>query len=72
MNRETKFVIGYFKQEKEFLENIRKLTFGDAVSYMKSDLDLEVDIELTQIQYNLFYAAMDNINWNEVIIELEI
>ena len=72
MNNETYFVIEHFKRNQELLENIKKLLFGDIIWYLKSNLDLKNDTELTQVQCNLFYAAIGNVDWNEVIIELEI
>ena len=72
MNNETYFVIEHFKRNRKSLENIKKLVFGDIIRYLKSNLDLKEDTELTQVQCNLYYAAMSNVDWNEVIIELEI
>ena len=70
MNAETSFVIYYFKQHQEFLDAIKSLSFSDAVRYMKKNLDLEDDTELTQVQCNLFYAAIGNVEWYEVFDEL--
>ena len=71
MNTETRFVIIYFKQHQEFLDAIKPLSFRDTVQYMKKNLDLEEDTELTQVQCNLFYAAIGNVDWDEVMDELK-
>ena len=71
MNAETSFVIYYFKQHQEFLDAIKPLPFSDAVRYMKKNLDLEDDTESTQVQCNLFYAAIGNVEWYEVFDELK-
>ena len=71
MNRETYYVIDYFKQHPEFLDAIKSLSFSDTIQYIKKNLDLKEDIELTQVQWNLFYTALSNINWNMVLAELK-
>ena len=71
MNAETSFVMYYFKQHQEFLDAIKPLSFSDAVRYMKKNLDLEEDTELTQVQVNLFYVAIGNVDWDEVVNELK-
>lgn len=71
MNRETYFVFDYFLRHPEFLESIKSLSFVDMIRYMKKNLDLTEDNDLTQIQVNLFYAAINNVDWHEVISELE-
>ena len=71
MNRETSFIIDYFKKHQEFLDAIKSLSFGDAVWYMKKNIDLEKDTELTQVQVNLFYAAISNVDWDVVIDKLK-
>ena len=67
MNSETYFIIDYFKKHQECLDAIKPLSFGEAVYYMKKNLDLEDDTELTQVQCNLFYAAISNVDWKAVI-----
>ena len=67
----------YFKRYRGplYLADITKSTISvpEKLSlHIKTDLDLKDDTELTQVQCNLFYVALSNVNWNEVIIELEI
>lgn len=38
---------------------------------MKKNLTLDKYAELNEVQVKLFYAAMNNINWHEVISEIE-
>jgi len=71
MNAETSFVIYHFKRHQEFLDATKPLSFSDAVQYMKKNIDLDDDTELTQVQVNLFYAAIGNVGWDEVIDELK-
>jgi len=72
MNIETEFIIRHFKRNLLLILDMKRLTTQDAIRYMKSNLDLKDDTELTQVQCNLFYTALSNVDWNEVIIELEI
>ena len=68
MENETHHVIIYFKQ---YIEAIRKIPkVQDKIRYMKRNLDLDADTELTQVQVNLFYAALDRIEWEIVLEEI--
>ena len=71
MNAETSLVIHYFKRNRGFLENIKPLSFADTVRYIKKNLDLEEDTELRQVQVNLFYAAIGNVDWHGVTTYLK-
>ena len=73
MRGETKFVIDYFLQYLAFKEAIK--TISDKIGkiyFMKKNLDLDEDTELSQIQCNLFYAAISNVEWDIVIKEIEV
>ena len=71
MKNETRHVIAYFRQYSEFIEAIRKIPkVPDKIRYMKLNLDLDDDTELTQVQVNLFYAALGHIEWEIVLQEI--
>ena len=71
ITNETQHVIAYFKQYSEFIEAIRKVPkVPDKIRYMKLNLDLDDDSELIQVQINLFYAALDHIEWEIVLEEI--
>ena len=71
MNNETYLVYDYYIRRLDFLEACKELSFNDMVYYMKKNLTLDPYVELIQIQINLFNTALNNINWREVITELE-
>lgn len=71
MNKETQIVFDYYLQHPEFLEAIKQLSFDDMIYYMKKDIALDEYVELTQAQIDLFHTVINNINWYEVITELE-
>ena len=71
MNKETYVVFAYYLRHPGFLEAIKELSLVDTVSYMKKNLTLDKYAELNEVQVKLFYAAMNNINWHEVISEIE-
>ena len=70
MKTETKFVIDYFTQHKDFYA-MKILTDYNKIVFMKSRLDLKTDTELTQVQCNLFYAAKNNVEWDVVLKSIE-
>lgn len=67
MRIETKFVIDYFQSHSEFIESIKIETESGKIGYMKRNLELNEDTDLTQVQCNLFYAAISNVEWNIVL-----
>lgn len=71
MNNETYIVYDYYSRRLDFLEACKELSFHDIVFYMKKNLFLDEHVKLTQIQINLFNTALNNVNWREVITELE-
>jgi len=72
MRMETKFVIEDFHRHQGFTEAINTLSNTEKVRLMKNNLDLNEDTELTQVQCNLFYAAISNIEWDIVLENIEV
>ena len=70
MRTETKFVIDYFHRHEAFKEAIKALSDSEKIGYMKRNLELDENTELTQMQCNLFYAALSNVEWVIVMKEL--
>ena len=71
MNKESELVFDYYMRHPGFLEAIKKLSFDGTVLYMKKNLALDIYAELFEVQVDLFYAALNNVNWYKVISELE-
>ena len=71
MNKETKIVFNYYMKHLSFLEAIKELSFDDTELYMRTNLALDIYAELFEAQVDLFYAALNNVDWHKVINELE-
>jgi len=70
MRIETKFIIDYFRRYRAMVAGINVVPEIRKIEYMKHLIDLRKDMELSPVQYDLFYAAMSNIEWDIVIKEL--
>ena len=76
MRIETKFVIDWLRRHSEFIEALSFLSKNEKIHYIKKNIDIsedtDIDIGLTQIQCNLFYAAISRIEWAIVLKDIEV
>jgi len=71
MRTETKFVIDHFERYAALVAAIKTVPESEKIHYMKINLDLHRNTELTQVQCNLFYTALNNVEWDIVIKAME-
>ena len=68
MEIETQHIITFLKQHPEFVKAIKVLPkVAEKIQYIKLNIELDEETELTQVQVNLFYAALYRIEWDIVL-----